>query len=278
MSTTPPNISLVPILAGGGTRLSAHVGVLSALQKLDIGYDHLVGVSGGSIVAALFAAGKDLEEIKELSLGVDFRQFRGYSLYQLVTNGGLSTGHKFEQWLLQQIGNVTFADLELDLHIVATDVQTGRPVVFSRELTPSLSVVQAVRCSMGIPLLFTFQLFQQQILVDGSILAEEALRQDWSGKGLPACIFRIRSNIDPPQRSNKPPRLPRFIAMLIRTFMTTLSREYVHDIYWNSTIVINSEAISPLEFSLSRASKEKLFQAGMMTTLQYLPIKLKRSQ
>ena len=45
--------SIVPILAGGGTRLPAHIGVLQALNELQIDFSHLVGVSGGSIIASL---------------------------------------------------------------------------------------------------------------------------------------------------------------------------------------------------------------------------------
>ncbi|MEY8214585.1 MAG: patatin-like phospholipase family protein, partial [Colwellia sp.] len=48
---------IVPILAGGGTRLPAHLGVLCALQQLELQFDHIVGVSGGSIVASFFASG-----------------------------------------------------------------------------------------------------------------------------------------------------------------------------------------------------------------------------
>ncbi|MEH6713383.1 MAG: patatin-like phospholipase family protein, partial [Paraglaciecola polaris] len=49
--------SIVPIFSGGGTRLTVHIGVFDALQKLDIQFQHMVGVSGGSIVAALFCCG-----------------------------------------------------------------------------------------------------------------------------------------------------------------------------------------------------------------------------
>lgn len=44
---------IVPILAGGGTRLPAHAGILQALGEFDIEFDDIVGVSGGSIIASL---------------------------------------------------------------------------------------------------------------------------------------------------------------------------------------------------------------------------------
>ena len=266
--------SMVPVLAGGGTRLPAHVGVVAALDELHVGYDHIVGVSGGSIVAALKAAGKSIDEIYSLALEVDFRQFRGYSPYQLLFHGGLSSGARFETWFDQQIGGMRFRDLPINLHVVATDVQTGLPVIFDNQLTPDEKVASAVRCSMGIPLLFAFKLKHGQVLVDGSILAEEALRRDWCNDGTPVCLFRIRAEKERAGRQpGRPPLLPAFIVMLIRSFMTTVSREFINDTYWHSTIVINSGAVSPIEFGMSKEQKAKLYREGYETTMKYIPAK-----
>ena len=67
--------TVVPIFAGGGTRLPAHVGILYALKEFDVDFTHLVGVSGGSIVSSLFAAGLTPKEIKDIALTTDFKQF-----------------------------------------------------------------------------------------------------------------------------------------------------------------------------------------------------------
>ena len=66
---------IVPIFSGGGTRLSCYIGILQALQDMGFSFRHLVGVSGGSIVAALYAAGWSLQDIKALALNTDFKQF-----------------------------------------------------------------------------------------------------------------------------------------------------------------------------------------------------------
>jgi hypothetical protein len=41
---------MIPVLAGGGTRLPAHVGILTALEQMGYRVEQLVDVSGGSIV------------------------------------------------------------------------------------------------------------------------------------------------------------------------------------------------------------------------------------
>ena len=264
----------MPVLAGGGTRLPVHVGVLAALEELGVGYSRLVGVSGGSIVAALHAAGWTAARLLDLAFEVDFSQFRGHSLIELVRHGGLSSGDIFERWLDDLLEGKRFIDLDRDLAVMATDVRAGRPVIFERRTTPTVKVARAVRCSMGIPLLFSFQPWEDALLVDGSILSEDALHRDWAGDGTPVCVFRMRSETMAPQR----PPMPWFpligyIHMLIRTFMTTISREFVDAQYWPRTVIINCGQYSPLEFQLDRLQKTDLYQRGYNTTRAILPTK-----
>jgi len=269
---------IVPILAGGGTRLPAHVGVLTALADLGIAYDHLVGVSGGSVVAALVAVGKGLEELQELFRTVDFVQFRGYSLANLLLHGGLSDGKRFEQWMDAQLSGARFRDLELDLHVVATDVRSGQAVLFNRELTPDLAVARAVLYSISIPLLFPFHHDGDHVLVDGSILAEDSLFRDWAGDRTPVVCFRLRDKriaAEHPVRRVLP--LADYLFMLVRTFMSTISREYLSDALWLNTVLIETDGLSPLEFHMTGEQKQSLFDQGYSTTRAVLPEKLARA-
>lgn len=270
-------LRLVPVLAGGGTRLPAHVGVLTALHRMNIEVPRLVGVSGGSIVASLHAAGWSPERLHKLALEIEFSRFKGFSLYQLFFHGGLTSGDTFEHWLDDLLEGVRFKDLPLDLAVVATDVRRSEPVIFDREHTPDYKVARAVRHSMGIPLLFAFQAHGDKLLVDGSILSEDALHRDWAGDNTPVCLFRLRgesaSSDDEAARRRPWFPLPGYIQMLIRTFMTTISREFVNARHWPRTVVVDVGRHSPVNFKLTRGDKEDLFQRGLGTTLDVLPIK-----
>lgn len=268
---------MVPVFAGGGTRLPAYVGVLRALEELQVRFSRLVGSSGGSLVAALYCAGWSVERLYDLALDIDFARFRGFSLLSLMRYGGLSSGAALENWLDQQLGGARFCDLPLDLHVVATDVLSQQPVVFDRQTTPEMRVATAVRFSVGIPLLFSYCRYNDSLLVDGSILAEDALRQNWGQNGAPLILFRLRAEVPTvvgPSRSYYP--LPHYLLLLIRTFLTSLSHEYVADLYWSKTLVIKTDSYSPLEFSLPLTAKKRLCQLGYDTTLAYLPLKLGR--
>jgi len=266
---------MIPVLAGGGTRLPAHVGILTALEQMHYRVERLVGVSGGSIVAALYARGHTTRYLKRLAFDVDFRQFRGFSLKKLIFSGGLSDGGRFESWLDSQLDGATFAQLERDLHVVATDVRSGEPVIFDCERSPDVRVARAVRFSMGIPLLFTFEQYKHHLMVDGSILAEDALYQQWSDDDTPVVYFRLRSTREGdhvPESRLFP--LPAYLTMLIRTFMTSISREYISNPYWRNTVVVETGNISPLEFAMTARQKEELFQCGLQTARQIVPLKL----
>jgi NTE family protein len=267
---------IIPIFAGGGTRLPAHLGVLKALDKLDVTFDDLVGVSGGSIIASLFASGLSHDEIKVIALETDYNQFREFSLMKLIRHGGLSSGDIFERWVDKHLNGKTFDQLGKNLHIVATDVTKGKPVVFNRENTPEMKISQAVRFSMSIPLVFSFKTFGKRIMVDGSILAEEALHQDWDHKGTPILCFRLRGEHEYDELSVKG-LFPIFnyVTLLIRTFMTTISREYINEAFWHNTIIINTGECSAVDFTMSSEQKQKLYEIGYNTAMEIIPLKTK---
>jgi len=266
---------IVPIFSGGGTRLPCYVGILMALEDLELSYAHVVGVSGGSIVAAMLAAGKSIDEMQKLALHTDFKQFKGFSLLNLIRTGGLSSGDTFEKWMDKELDGVLFRDLKIDLHVLATDINGGGPVIFNKERTPDMKVSQAVRFSMSIPLLFSFKTFENHVMADGVILAEDALHQDWSGRAVPVVCFRLKSdNEDRPILKHRYFPLVSYVLMLIQTFMTAMSREYVHAQYWHNTVLINTGSVSSVDFALPIEKKLILLRQGYDTAMTVIPQKL----
>jgi predicted acylesterase/phospholipase RssA len=199
------------VFEGGGVRAAAHAGAFAAARTAGVTFGRVAGTSGGSIVAALVAAGATPEflanELKELDfaglltppaknrtvfkkLPVKWRLARRFSagmarkLLDLATFSGLHGSDRLDAWIedrLQVIvkprrapgitGPVTFSELVLPLHIVATDFSTRRPRIWSLEETPNESVAHAVRCSCSIPFFFQPILHGGSLLVDGGVLS-----------------------------------------------------------------------------------------------------------
>ncbi|MCW8109545.1 patatin-like phospholipase family protein [Alteromonas ponticola] len=277
MAKSDPTKLIVPIFSGGGTRFPAHIGCLKALEEMALQFPALVGVSGGSIIAALYACGKTVPEMKTLAEQTDFKQFADFSIIRLIREGGLSNGNKFERWFDEHLNGITFEQVPVPLHILATDINGGGPVLFNNQRTPRLKVATAVRYSMSIPLVFSFKEFEDQVLVDGAILSEDELFKDWLQDGTPSVCFRLKSETRKQvqkKRSRFP--LPIYLLMLIRTFMNALSREYVHAEYWQHTVIINTGNISAIDFKSNHQAKEQLFNVGYNTTRTILPRKLEQ--
>ncbi|MGS2721913.1 patatin-like phospholipase family protein [Paraglaciecola aestuariivivens] len=270
---------IVPIFSGGGTKLSAHIGILDAIKTLKIDFQHIVGVSGGSIISSLYCSGMPLDEIRKLAIETNFRQFRGFSLMTLLLQGGLSSGDAFENWIDDKLEGKTFKDLTKDLHILATDVNGGGPIIFNKENSPDLKISKAVRFSMSIPIFFSFKSYKDHVLVDGAILSEDAIFKDWEGDGTPSICFRLKSDqvTDKPFKKSWLP-IVQYVMMLIRTFMTAMSREYVQDQYWKNTIIVNTGKLSPVDFNMSIEDKEKLYQIGYQTALEFIPKRLQKGE
>ena len=269
---------VVPIFSGGGTRLPAHVGILIAMKELGIEFNNIVGVSGGSIIASLLSSGMALEAIKKLTLETDFNQFRGLSLIRLIKDGGLSTGDKLESWLDKQLNGAKFKDLKMNFHVLATDINGGGPVIFNRTTTPDLKVSKAVRFSISIPLVYTVQTYEDHVLVDGAILSEDALFRDWAGDQTPSLCFRLKSEPHSNKKFKKPfLPLKSYVLMIIKTFMNAISREYVQANYWHNTIIVNTGAASAVDFNMTEAEKQELYQAGYNTALEFIPKKFRHA-
>ena len=166
--------------------------------------------------------------------------------------------------------------MKKSLHVVATDVKSGRPVIFNKDNTPSMKVSKAVRFSMSIPLVFSFKTFGKHLMVDGSILSEDALHRDWASNGTPVLCFRLRGEHEYDDiKTNGLFPIFNYVTMLIRTFMTTISREYINEAFWHNTIIINTGDCSAVDFKMTEEQKENLFNIGYKTSIEIIPIKTK---
>ena len=67
-------------LGGGGTRGTAHIGVLRALEEAGFIIRAVAGTSIGSIVGILYASGHSPKEIEDIFLAVDQTKLYGWPL------------------------------------------------------------------------------------------------------------------------------------------------------------------------------------------------------
>jgi len=149
-------------LGSGAYRGFAHIGILKSLQKHNIPLDYLSGASIGAWVAAYYAVFGNTD-VLERNL-IDNHKENLSLLFDLRSRGGLISGQKFVAYLEEKLNYSSFADLQIPLQIVATDLTTADSYVFK-----SGSVAEAVRASTAVPLVFQAWEQNKKFLVDGGM-------------------------------------------------------------------------------------------------------------
>jgi len=151
-------------LSSGAARGLAHIGVLEVLEKEGIPIDMIAGASMGALVGAVYAQGRDITQMKNLAIEWGAKRF-SLLADPALPKTGLVRGRKIENMLKSIIGDVRFSDLRIPFSCVATDIITGQEVIINQG-----SVLEAVRASISVPIIFTAAKLKGRYLVDGGLV------------------------------------------------------------------------------------------------------------
>lgn len=187
-----PKIGLA--LSGGGARGGAHIGVLRALEELNIPIDYIAGTSMGAIIGGFYVAGYSPDELEILIQEVDWKaaftdrpdrrdttmrkkelESESFIPHRIGFNDGsiqLPLGviegqhldQIFHRILLPAKGIDNFDEFFVPFRAIATDLATGKEVVLSGGSLPD-----ALRASMSVPGVFAPVRMHGNLLVDGGM-------------------------------------------------------------------------------------------------------------
>ena len=151
-------------LGGGGAKGLAHIGVLKVLQKHGIVPDMVAGTSIGALVGALYLLRGDIGAVEAYALG-----FENSNLYpHLVprpSSSGMISEKRIQAFLHGLFGAKRIENLAKPFFCPAVDIRSGREVMFDRG-----SLLQAVRASISVPVIFKPVRLRASYLVDGGLL------------------------------------------------------------------------------------------------------------
>ncbi len=147
----------------GGARGLAHIGVIKVLEENNIPISFIAGSSIGALVGGLYAALVDIKKIEGLAKSNSWRQILSL-VWDPAVGSGLISGKKIEIFIRKQIGNIKFSDLRIPFTAMATNFETGEPIVLK-----SGDVASAIRASISVPIIFKPVEFNGKILVDGGL-------------------------------------------------------------------------------------------------------------
>ena len=183
------------MLAGGGAKGGAHVGVIKVLEREHIPIDCIAGTSMGALVGAGYASGLPAGELETFIAGIDWRAIVGgagrRSLEpieqkrllnasnsaiglgviegRVVTPSGFSDTSAIDDLLRTYVARARavsdFNKLPIPFRAVSTDMVSGKMVVLDHG-----DLAMAMRASMAIPGAFAPVVSEGRILADGGMV------------------------------------------------------------------------------------------------------------
>jgi NTE family protein len=202
------------VLAGGGARAFAHIGVLRELEEAGLHVDRVAGASVGAIIAGLHATGVDGATLEEIAYA-EFVRRRPFSDYRLSATS-LARGDRVRSGAIRTVGADTVIEgLSHQLSVVSVDL-----VSRSRQVHRRGSLVDAALASARLPVLFApIATDDGRLLVDGGVLDNmptDLLVERDEG---PVVAVSIGSGGESPARGTGRPKVPGLGETLMRTVM-----------------------------------------------------------
>jgi NTE family protein len=179
------------VLAGGGARGFAHIGVIKALMEAEVPFDHLGGTSIGAIIASGLAHEWGVEELTDRmrAVFVTNNPLDDYTLPLIA----LLRGRKASQMLKANFGDTLIEELPKPFFCVSSDLTTGR--IHEHRAGP---LWRALRASVALPGILPPVIYHGHLLVDGGVmnnLPVDVMREHAIGAG-PIIACDITGEID----------------------------------------------------------------------------------
>lgn len=150
----PERVTLV--LSGGGMKAMAHVGVLRALDEMDIRPSCICAVSAGAMVGAMAASGMRYAAIASAAITLTARDVAVLNRTQLTLRGvgalSILRGEPLRRLLSRVLPEQSFERLAVPLRVGVTDLDRGELVAFGSGGRLDWTVAKAVYASMALPL------------------------------------------------------------------------------------------------------------------------------
>lgn len=163
----PRPIKIGVALGGGAARGFAHIGVLQVLEEQGIKPDIVVGTSAGSMVAALYASGRTPAEMEQMAMTLDESSITDW----VFPGRSLMKGEALARFIRDNTGGKSIEQMRIPLGIVATDLNSGQPILFRRG-DPGV----AVRASSAVPAVFQPVKIGGHEYVDGGLVSPIPVR------------------------------------------------------------------------------------------------------
>lgn len=250
------NIKLV--LSGSGTLYPIHAGAIKAFEEYGYKIEEICGVSGGSIVAALYASNPRMYEskIKRIIPELD------WDIFGILNKYGLIKGNKIKEQIAKNVEK-TFRETEIPLTILTSNLSLKKCETFSSLKTPNENISEWVRASMSFPGIFQYVEKNGCIYVDGGLFSN-----------FPIDIFGNNQNVFGVRIINKSKAQINsvfdYISVIANSAIIKSEIEDEEDAFLANVVNIETDNASMNLSLLKKENIEQLFNYGYEKTKKHL--------
>ena len=207
------------------------------MEKHDIPIDLIAGTSVGSLIGGAYAAGLSPDQIEKMALTISWND-----LGRVTISKGLYNSERTEEYIRKHFPVTEFEKARLLLGAVATDIQTGKMVIFTEGSLPL-----AIRASCAMPIFYTPVVVNGRMMVDGGLVGH-----------IPASVARLMGAdlviaIDVnSQHLPIPP--PTHLFSVMSQALSVMGRTAVQYLYADADIVIRPQIEQVRPDDLSKAA------------------------
>ncbi len=149
------------VLGGGAAWGIAHIGVIDILVKEGLEFDIITGTSAGSIIGAFHADGYTVDELIEEIATVGFTDF----LFPSFDGLGFFSLDRMEEYFSEKLSVENIEDLPVDFAVSTTNIDNGKPAIFSEG-----PLAKLVTASSAVPVMFGPVEYDGYWLADGGLV------------------------------------------------------------------------------------------------------------
>jgi NTE family protein len=158
------NLKIGLALSGGAAKGLAHIGVIKALEEAGIQVDYIAGSSMGALIGAAYASGIPIDTLEKIAVNTDWKTSAKLFVPGFSTSG-LIDGKRVKEFLYTLYDDKKIENLPIPYAATATDISTGKLFVINKG-----NLLEAVRASISIPVVFTPVKYKDIFLVDGGLV------------------------------------------------------------------------------------------------------------
>ena len=125
------NLKVGLVLSAGGAKGLTYIGVIKVLEKHNVPIHCITGASAGALIGGVYASGTSIEKIEEVALSVGYRDLAKL-IDPIKPSIALIKGNKIIKFLSENLFQERIEDFKIPFACVATDIFTGKKVVFNK--------------------------------------------------------------------------------------------------------------------------------------------------